>query len=183
MVRSIVLHVLALAAAAALTCEASAKPKPSTPPADPVVVTAADCNSTRLGVTISPADIGEPVSAVTLNEWTWVAAGGGNPAHCRVTGAMAPIDPAVLQQLTPAQAARNAVQRSLLMPRLAWTSPASVESGCRCRHSCAQPEGRSYRCQARLVRPIGPAPQVMDMIGARGPGVAGCASRSATRAW
>ena len=81
MVRSIVIHALALAAAAALTCEASAKPKPSTPPADPVVVTAADCNSTRLGVAISPADIGEPVSAVTLNEWTWVAAAGSNPAH------------------------------------------------------------------------------------------------------
>lgn len=35
---------------------------------------------------------------------------------------MAPIDPAVLQQLTSAQAARYAVQRSLLMPRLAWIS-------------------------------------------------------------
>ena len=94
MVRSILVHALALTAAATLTCEASAKPKPNTPPADPLVVTAAECNSTRLGVAISPVDIGEPVSAVTLNEWTWVAAGGGNPAHCRVTGAMAPIDPA-----------------------------------------------------------------------------------------
>jgi hypothetical protein len=44
-------------------------------------------------------------------------------------------------------------------------------------------EGRSYRCQERVVCPIGPAPQVTEMIGARGPGVPGWASRSARRAW
>jgi hypothetical protein len=66
------------------------------PPAEqpPVVVTAADCSAERLGVAIDPADIGEPVSAVTLTEWAWVPAAGANPAHCRVTGNMSPIDPA-----------------------------------------------------------------------------------------
>jgi hypothetical protein len=43
--------------------------------------------------------------------------------------------------------------------------------------------GRSYRCQERIVCPIGPAPQVTEMIGGRGPALAGCASRSAIRAW
>lgn len=66
--------------------------KVPTPPPDKVI-TAESCNSSVLGSSISPAQIGEPVSAVTLNDWTWVAAAGAVPAYCRVTGSMAPIDP------------------------------------------------------------------------------------------
>lgn len=58
------------------------------------VITPADCNAAKLGVAIATADIGEPVSAVTLAAPTWTNASGSNQAFCRVNGAMAPIDPA-----------------------------------------------------------------------------------------
>lgn len=58
------------------------------------VITAAECNSARLGSDIDPASIGEPVSAVTLTSTTWTAATASNQAFCRVNGSMAPIDPA-----------------------------------------------------------------------------------------
>ena len=80
--KSHVLTVIASAAAAAALGSSAAlaakKPPPERPP---VVVTAADCSVERLGAAIDPADIGEPVSAVTLTEWTWVPAAGANPAH------------------------------------------------------------------------------------------------------
>jgi hypothetical protein len=85
---------LALSAAAALLpLAATAKPNVQ-PPSTPLLVTAEDCSAARLGTSIDPAAIGEPVSAVTLTEWAWVAPAGAVPAHCRVTGWMAPIDPA-----------------------------------------------------------------------------------------
>ncbi len=57
------------------------------------VISQADCNAARLGGSIAPADIGEPVSGVTLNAPTWTAASNNNQAFCRVNGAMAPVDP------------------------------------------------------------------------------------------
>ena len=85
---------LTASALLALPSAVHAAPKAKTPPATPITVTAAECTSERLGAAISPDDIGEPVSAVTLTEWAWVAATGTTPAHCRVTGNMSPIDPA-----------------------------------------------------------------------------------------
>jgi hypothetical protein len=43
--------------------------------------------------------------------------------------------------------------------------------------------GRSYRCQERMVRPIGPALQVMETIGPERRGEVGAGVRSARRAW
>lgn len=57
------------------------------------VITQADCNAARLGTSIDPAAIGEPVSGVTLNAPTWTNATAANQAFCRVNGAMAPVDP------------------------------------------------------------------------------------------
>ena len=44
-----------------------------------------------LGDSIDPDSIGEPVSGVTLNDWTWVAATATVPAYCRVGGSMAAV--------------------------------------------------------------------------------------------
>ena len=55
-------------------------------------VTAAECTAARVGTSIAPSAIGEPVRAVTLSEPTWVDATNTAPAHCRVNGSMAPID-------------------------------------------------------------------------------------------
>ena len=64
------------------------------PPATSKTVTAQECDRSVLGDTISPESIGEPVSGITLNDWTWVAATANTPAYCRVGGSMTPIDPA-----------------------------------------------------------------------------------------
>ncbi len=55
-------------------------------------VTAADCTSARVGTSIEPSAIGEPVRAVVLSEPAWVDASANVPAHCRVNGSMAPVD-------------------------------------------------------------------------------------------
>ena len=55
-------------------------------------VTAAECTAARVGTSIAPSVIGEPVRAVTLSDPTWVDATNTAPAHCRVNGSMAPID-------------------------------------------------------------------------------------------
>lgn len=60
------------------------------------VITQADCNAAKLGTSIDPAELGEPVSGVTLNAPTWTNASGSNQAFCRVNGAMAPVDPNAL---------------------------------------------------------------------------------------
>jgi hypothetical protein len=56
-----------------------------------VMIAAADCTAARLGSSIAPSAIGEPVRAVTLVEPTWVEAAANVPAHCRVNGSMAPV--------------------------------------------------------------------------------------------
>jgi hypothetical protein len=57
-------------------------------------ITAADCTAGKIGTSIAPSAIGEPVKAVTLAEPSWVEAANEVPAHCRVNGTMAPVDPA-----------------------------------------------------------------------------------------
>src|SRR4051812_2847256 len=60
--------------------------------AAPVTITEADCTATKLTGTIAPAQIGEPVSGVTLAAPAWVAAAGAVPAYCRIDGSMLPVD-------------------------------------------------------------------------------------------
>src|SRR4249920_1746807 len=57
------------------------------------IVTEADCTAPSLVATIAPAAIGEPVRSVTLQA-AWVEATGTVPAHCRIDGVFAPVDPA-----------------------------------------------------------------------------------------
>jgi feruloyl esterase len=57
-----------------------------------IVITASDCTSAKVGTSIPPSAIGEPVGSVTLSSATWVEAAGNVPALCRVNGSMAPID-------------------------------------------------------------------------------------------
>jgi feruloyl esterase len=57
-------------------------------------ITSADCTMERLGTSVPPSAIGEPVRSVTLSAPSWVDTTGGVPAHCRVNGSMAPIDTA-----------------------------------------------------------------------------------------
>lgn len=63
------------------------------PVADAKTVTAADCTAAKLGTSVAVADIGEPVSAVTLNAPVWTAAAGANQAYCSLTGAIYAVDP------------------------------------------------------------------------------------------
>jgi len=58
------------------------------------VISEADCNAQKLGATIAPAQIGEPVSGVTLDAPVWTAATDAVPAYCRVTGKLLPVDSA-----------------------------------------------------------------------------------------
>jgi hypothetical protein len=57
-------------------------------------ITAAECTAERIGASIMPSAIGEPVRSVTLNAPAWVDAAGDVPAHCRVDGSIAPVDSA-----------------------------------------------------------------------------------------
>jgi len=63
------------------------------PPQGSQTITEADCTAAKLGDSIDTSAIGEPVSAVTLSEPRWNAAGkaGGGP-YCIVNGAIAPVD-------------------------------------------------------------------------------------------
>jgi hypothetical protein len=63
------------------------------PAASDISIAQADCSAAKLGTSIAPADIGEPVAAVTLNAPTWTAAAGGNQAYCSITGAIYAVDP------------------------------------------------------------------------------------------
>jgi Tannase and feruloyl esterase len=56
------------------------------------VVTEGECTATKLGMTIPPASIGLPVSAITLNAPQWHAEANGIPAYCSVDGLMLPVD-------------------------------------------------------------------------------------------
>jgi feruloyl esterase len=55
-------------------------------------ITAAECTAAKIGTSIAPSAIGEPVRAVTLAEPSWVDAANAVPAHCRVNGTMTPVD-------------------------------------------------------------------------------------------
>lgn len=52
----------------------------------------AQCTAAALGTQIPAAQIGEPVSGVTLDPPVWHAAAGADPAYCQVTGALLPVD-------------------------------------------------------------------------------------------
>ena len=81
-----------------------------------VIVTAADCTATKLGTSIEPSAIGEPVRAVTLSAHAWIDAASGVPAHCRVDGFMSPVDqsstarPINFRVVLPATWVRRAAQ-------------------------------------------------------------------------
>lgn len=57
-----------------------------------ITITESDCTAGKVGASISPSLIGEPVSAVALSAPRWVAANANVPAHCSVDGSMAPVD-------------------------------------------------------------------------------------------
>ena len=79
-------------------------------------MTTADCTAERLGTSVAPSAIGEPVRNVTLSAPSWVEATNGVPAHCRVNGSMAPIDsastarPINFSVVLPASWSRRAAQ-------------------------------------------------------------------------
>jgi feruloyl esterase len=66
---------------------------------DGVSITGNDCAGSKVGTSISPSLIGEPVSAVTLSAPRWIAATANIPAHCSVDGSMAPIDRSTTAEL------------------------------------------------------------------------------------
>jgi feruloyl esterase len=80
------------------------------------LITAADCTAAKVGTSIAPSALGEPVRAVTLSEPTWVEAANNAPAHCRVNGSMAPVDtsptsrPINFSVVLPASWSRRAAQ-------------------------------------------------------------------------
>jgi len=89
----------------------------STPAANPVgAITGAECTAERLGTTIAPSAVGEPVRSITLSAPSWVEATNGVPAHCRVNGVMAPVDaassarPINFSVVLPASWSRRAAQ-------------------------------------------------------------------------
>ncbi|MCU1329421.1 MAG: Tannase and feruloyl esterase [Bryobacterales bacterium] len=51
-----------------------------------------NCSSAQLGTDIPAASIGEPVSAVKLTAFVWITATSTLPAHCKVDGAMLPVE-------------------------------------------------------------------------------------------
>jgi len=61
-------------------------------PPQSAILTQERCTDAGLGTHIDPAQIGEPVSAVSLEPPKWTEAAGGEPAYCIVRGALAPID-------------------------------------------------------------------------------------------
>ncbi|MEO8256630.1 MAG: tannase/feruloyl esterase family alpha/beta hydrolase [Acidobacteriota bacterium] len=119
---SALLGVLAVAAVALLAAGAAPAGQGSpAPAANPVsaagkAIAEADCTAERLGATIAPSAIGEPVRSVTLSAPSWVEPANGVPAHCRVNGTMAPIDtastarPINFSVVLPASWSRRAAQ-------------------------------------------------------------------------
>jgi feruloyl esterase len=88
----------------------------SSPTAGTKTIIGAECTAERLGATIAPSAIGEPVRSVTLSAPSWVEAVNGVPAHCHVNGSMAPIDmastarPINFSVVLPASWSRRAAQ-------------------------------------------------------------------------
>jgi len=72
--------------------QASAVPATGSTAATGKGLTAAECTAERLGATIASSAIGEPVRSVTLSAPSWVEPANGVAAHCRVNGAIAPVD-------------------------------------------------------------------------------------------
>jgi hypothetical protein len=104
--------------ASASWIEAQTKTSVSTPGAslasssEHKVIAEADCTAEKLGTTIPPSAIGEPVSAVTLSAPAWT--GSANAAYCSVKGAMTPVDanakPINFQVVLPASWSRRSAQ-------------------------------------------------------------------------
>ena len=108
-------------------------PTPS-PPAPNKSITAADCTVAKVGASIPVGRIGEPVSAVTLAAPAWIEETAAVPAHCRVDGAMAPVDtggrakPINFSVVLPASWSRRAAQlggggMNGMVPNLTGTGP------------------------------------------------------------
>ena len=128
---------VALLAASATPAD-QASPAPAANPATAVgkAITGAECTAERLGATIAPSSIGEPVRSVTLSAPTWVDATDGVPAHCRLNGTMASIDtastarPINFSVVLPASWSRRAAQlggggMNGILPNLTGGGPAA----------------------------------------------------------
>jgi hypothetical protein len=59
---------------------------------DRIVITKSYCTSKKLGTSIPSSAIGEPVSAVTLDEPVWTEGSGNSAGYCTVSGTMDPVD-------------------------------------------------------------------------------------------
>jgi hypothetical protein len=88
--------VVALLAAAAL--HAAQASQVAAPAAAERTIDEAACSSARVGTSIPPSAVGEPVSAVTLETPAWTAGTEKTPAFCSVTGSIAPVDTAANAQ-------------------------------------------------------------------------------------
>lgn len=112
-----VVMAFALGAAAPVATD-QATPSPAATLADAArkSIAAVECTAERLGASVAPSAIGEPVRSVTLSAPSWVEATSGVPAHCRVNGSMAPIDTAATARpinfsvVLPASWSRRAAQ-------------------------------------------------------------------------
>ncbi len=79
-------------AASALLAALSATAAHAQPDAGSASFTESACTNAALAAPVSPASIGEPVSAVALDAPRWVAPAQEMPAHCLVTGRLEPVD-------------------------------------------------------------------------------------------
>jgi feruloyl esterase len=107
-------------------------------PSRPATLTQADCTAARLTAAIAPAQIGEPVSGVTLAAPAWVAPAANLPAYCRVDGSLLPVDtsatarPINFRVVLPASWNRRAVQmggggiNGVIPPLTAGDGPGSM---------------------------------------------------------
>ncbi len=82
----------------------------------PKKISEKDCTAERLGSSIPVQQIGEPVSAVSLNAPVWKPAAASLPAYCSIDGAMAPVEtgghakPILFRVLLPAEWTERAAQ-------------------------------------------------------------------------
>ena len=90
--RALTKHVPAAVALAALLAAHGQGQVAAGKPAAVKTIGEAGCTAARLGSAIPVNAIGEPVSAVTLNEPQWHGEANGVPAYCGIEGSMAPVD-------------------------------------------------------------------------------------------
>ena len=115
--RACALSIAIAATASHPFAQPGAKPGTNRFSEQPLVISAADCTTARLGTSIPADAIGEPVSSVTLGEPRWVPAEPSLPPRCEIDGRMAPIDPAATARpinfrvWLPAEWNRRAVQQ------------------------------------------------------------------------